>query len=136
LVNYRDGLRGFVLGVGSKATRWNFACRLAGETAPRVTRFYTGPWNNRNLFKALAHAIQTHFRQRRAPYPVERTLLVTGALAALMDSRHQGGRPIATPHLHFAYAALDFRALREFGASWKIITESMPEPKGIAPGAQ
>ena len=131
LVMYRDGLRGFVLGVGSKATRWNFACRLAGETAPRATRLYTGPWNNRNLFKALAHAIQTHFRQRRAPYPVERTLLVTGALYSLMDSRLQGGKPIATPHLEFGYAARDFTSLREMGATWKIITEAVPEPPGI-----
>ncbi|HVC92573.1 MAG TPA: hypothetical protein VND64_02735 [Pirellulales bacterium] len=135
LIAYRDGLRGFVLGVGSKATRWNFACSLAGETAPRATRLYTGPWNNRNLFKALAHAIQTHFRQRRAPYPVERTLLVTGALDALMDSRQQGGMPIATPHLEFGYAARDFTALRETGASWKIITEATPEPSGIGQGS-
>jgi hypothetical protein len=119
------------LGVGSKATRWNFACRLADEAKPRATRLYTGPWNNRNLFKALAHAIQTHFRERRPPYPAERTLLVTGALAALMDSRHAGGAEIATPHLEFGYSARDFTAMREMGASWKIVTEAMPEPSGI-----
>jgi hypothetical protein len=134
LINYRDGLRCFVLGVGSKATRWNFACRLAGENAPRATQLYTGPWNNRNLFKALAHAIQVHFRERRAPYPLERTLLATGVLAALMDSRHEGGKPLATPHLEFAYPSADFTALREMGASWKIITEAVPEPKGVNPG--
>ena len=132
-VHYRDGLRGLALGIPGGANRWNFACRLAGEPAPRATQLYTGPWNNRNLFKALAHALQTHFRQRRAPYPVERTLLVTGALDAAMDSRLAHGAPIDTPHLQFAYQARDFRAMREMGESWRIITDQTPEPEGIEP---
>lgn len=134
LVTYRDGLRAMVLGVGSSATRWNFACRLDGEKEPRATRLYTGPWNNRNLFKALVHAISDHFKRGRAPYPVERTLLVTGALDALMESRHRGGVRVETPQLAFGYALADFRAMREMGASWKIITEGLPEPPGINPG--
>lgn len=133
LVNYRDGLRGIALALGQNGSRWNFACQLAGEAAPRTTRLYNGPWNNRNLFKALAHAIQVFFRERRAPYPVERTLLVTGALDAAMDSRFRSSASIATPHLQFAYQPIDFRALRETGASWKIITDATPEPAGIAP---
>jgi hypothetical protein len=28
---------------------------------------------------------------------------------------------------------MDFRAMREMGASWKIITEEMPEHEGIKP---
>ena len=98
-----------------------------------MTSFYVGPWQNRNLFKALAHAIQTHFRDRRAPYPVERTLLTTGALAAAMDSRFEGGRALDTPHLYVAYKTRDFYKMRELGASWKMITEDLPEPKGIEP---
>ena len=38
---------------------------------------------------------------------------------------------IQTPHLEFAYKPRDFTAMREMGASWKIITEDIPEPKGI-----
>jgi hypothetical protein len=133
-VTYRDGLRAMVLGVGSSATRWNFACRLDGEQQPRATRLYTGPWNNRNLFKALVHAITDHFEHGHAPYPVERTLLTTGALAALMDSRHHDGARVETPHLDFGYSPRDFSAMREMGASWKIITDDMPEPPGIDPG--
>jgi len=132
LLRYKDGLKGTILKVGSSATRWNFACRLKGDPKPRVTRFYVGPWNNRNLFKALSHAIQTHFIRREAPYPVERTLLVAGILDAEMHSRKEKKR-LATPHLEFAYAPRDFRGMREMGASWKIITEEMPEPMGIVP---
>lgn len=85
------------------------------------------------MFKALSHAIQTHFRQRRAPYPVERTLLVTGALDAAMDSRLAGGTPVDTPQLQFAYEPRDYRAMREMGKSWQIIREETPEPQGIEP---
>jgi hypothetical protein len=134
LVRYRDGLRAVVLGVSRGAgVKWHFACRMAGQPDALATSFYVGPWQNRNLFKALAHAIQTHFRQRRAPYPVERTVLTTGVLAAAMDSRFAGGRTLNTPYLNVAYKARDFRELREMGATWKIITDDLPEPKGIEP---
>ena len=136
LLTYHDGLRGLVLKAGSSATRWNFACRLAGDPQIRATRFHTGPWNNRNLFKALSHAIQTHFREGRAPYPVERTLLMSGALEAEADSRARGGSVVETPHLKMAYAPRDYRSMREMGASWKIIREGDPEPRGIDPGGR
>jgi hypothetical protein len=130
LLTYKDGLRACVLKVGRTSTRWNFACALEGEQKPRATRFHVGPWQNRNLFKALAHAIQHHFRTGKAPYPVERTLLTSGVLDAAMQSRAQS-KPMMTPHLGFAYAARDFTAMRETGASWKVVTEATPQPAGI-----
>ncbi len=134
LIKYRDGLRGTVLRIGKDATRWCFACRLAGKPEPLATSFYVGPWQNRNLFKALSHAIQTHIRERQAPYPVERTLLVTGMLAAAMDSHFEQHKLVPTPHLNVTYQPRDFRAQREMGESWRIITEDMPQPAGINPG--
>jgi hypothetical protein len=133
LVNYRDGLSAAVLNLGSSGTRWNFACWPITERDPVATRFHGGPWNNRNLFKALAHAIQHHFRTGASPYPVERTLLVTGALEAALESHAAGGRAIETPHLELAYAATDFRAFREMGQTWELITEEMEQPAGIEP---
>lgn len=134
LIKYRDGLRGTVLRIGSSATRWNFACRIAGQADPVSTSLYVGPWQNRNLFKALSHAIQTHIREKQAPYPVERTHLVTGMLAAAMDSRFEKHKLLQTPHLDVVYAARDFRAMREMGETWKLITEDQPQPLGINPG--
>lgn len=134
LIKYRDGLRGTILRIGKSATRWCFACRVAGKAEPLATSFYVGPWENRNLFKALSYAIQSHIREKRAPYPVERTHLVTGMLAAAMDSRFEQHKPIHTPHLGITYQPRDFRAMREMGESWKIITEDMPQPDGINPG--
>ncbi len=54
-------------------------------------------------------------------------------LAAAMDSRFEDHQLKETPHLKVAYKPRDFRAMREMGASWKIITEDHPEPKGITP---
>lgn len=131
LVEYRDGFRAAMLKFGDSSVRWNFACRLEGEKAPRATAYYVGPWDNRNLFRALSHAIQIHFRERKSPYPVERTLLTTGILAAAMDSRFDGGRPVETDWLEVAYAPVDFRRCREMGASWKLITPETPQPPGV-----
>lgn len=130
LLKYTDGTRATMLKFGHSSTRWNFGCRLKGDDKIHATHFYVGPWNNRNLFKALSHAIQDHFRNGRAPYPVERTLLTTGTLAAAMHSRKQG-TALDTPELEFSYEAKDFRAMREMGESWKIITDEMPEPRGL-----
>ncbi|MBM4067841.1 MAG: hypothetical protein FJ271_02685 [Planctomycetes bacterium] len=131
LLTYRDGFKATVLKIGRSAVRWNFACKLAGDKRLHATSYYVGPWGNRCLFMALSHAIQDHFVQRRSPYPVERTLLTTGVLEAVMRSR-QEGRRIATPHLNFAYQPRDFTAFREMGASWKTL-EGVAEPRGINP---
>jgi hypothetical protein len=104
---------------------------LKNEDALRAAYFYGGPWNNRGFFRALAHAIQQHFVNRKSPYPVERTLLTTGALDAAMHSREAHGAPQSTPHLEFSYAAVDFRSVREMGRTWEIIKPDTPEPKGL-----
>jgi hypothetical protein len=131
LVSYKDGTRGLALKLGG-LNRWGFGCRLKGDPKIHATTFNVGPWQNRNLFKALSHAIQHHITHRHAPYPVERTLLVTGILDASMHSRHEH-TPLDTPQLELAYQPVDYRAMREMGASWKIITEDIPQPRGINP---
>jgi len=57
--------------------------------------------------------------------------MTTGLLAAAMESRDNGGESLLTPQLEFAYQAGDFSAMREMGATWKIITEDMKQPPGI-----
>jgi hypothetical protein len=71
-------------------------------------------------------------RTGKAPHRVERTLLASGVRDAAMHSRAEG-KGLATPHLEFGCRPVDFRALRETGASWKIITEETPEQPGIKP---
>lgn len=130
LLTYRDGFLATVVKLGSSASRWNFACRLKGQAQPVAFKHFNGPWGNRCLFKALSHAIQHTFIHREAPYPIERTLLTTGALDAAVRSRWCG-YPMNTPHLEFAYQPRDFQSMRENGESWKLITKDTPQPQDL-----
>ena len=133
-LTYNDGLKATALTVGSNSNRWNFACRLRGNSKPLATSFYNGPWGNRCLFKALSHAIQYLFIHRKEPYPVQRTLLVSNVLDAAMTSHEQGGKRISTPLLNTPYQPIPFAEMRENGESWKLITLKSPQPAKFEPG--
>ena len=55
-------------------------------------------------------------------------------VAAAMDSHYEKNKLLETPHLHVAYQPIDFRAMREMGTTWKIITDDVPQPDGIERG--
>ena len=126
LLRCGDGLRAAVVRIGDDNLRWNFACRLKGESQIRATRHYNGPWRGRWSFRALSHAIGHFIKDQCAPVPVERTLLVTGILEAAMQSRHRGGVEVATPHLEFGYETRDFDRFCEHGRTWQLLDEMSP----------
>ncbi len=132
-ITYQDGLKATVLRIGHDANRWNFACRLKGEDQLVSTAIFNSPWGNRGLFKALSHAIQQTFLTGQEPYPAERTLLTTGAVAATMRSYERRGAVIETPELSIAYKASDWSMMRENGDTWKILTKDVPQPTEFAP---
>ncbi|MCA9094587.1 MAG: hypothetical protein KDA68_13965 [Planctomycetaceae bacterium] len=131
LVRYKDGLTAPLVTV--PGNRWAFACKVKGEAGPRGCQFHVGPWDNRNLFKALSHAIQEMFLTKKPSYPVERTLLTSGITEAVMKSRKAEGGIIPTPYLEFGYQPVDFSAFRENGKSWDILNYDVPQPPGIDP---
>lgn len=133
LVEYLDGLRAMTLRVGKVGNRFLYAHRLVDDSV-QATRFYGGPWENRNLFKALSHAIQVHFRGEEPHYPLERTLLTTVMTDAMVLSKAAGGKAIDRPELQVAYKSGDWSALRERGETWKILTDDIPQPRGITRG--
>jgi hypothetical protein len=53
----------------------------------------------------LVHGIAQMFETGRSPYPVERTLLTTGALSFLMESAYQDHKQVETPALRVTYTA-------------------------------
>jgi len=130
IIRYADGFKATMLSVGQNDFRWNFSCRIQGERRIQATTFFGGPWDNRNFFKALSHSIQSFFQTGTAPYPVERTLLTTGLIDAVLRARSHSG-PWPTPHLQFAYRPRNFRSMREMGDTWKILTDEVPQPRGI-----
>ena len=56
---------------------------------------------------------------------------MTGTLAAAMQATSQPGQALKTPELGIAYQPTDFRAMREMGATWTLITPDVPQPEGI-----
>jgi hypothetical protein len=98
LVDYADGFRGAVFLARRLASEFAFAAQVAGRAQPVATWCELNK-PQRDHFSFLCNHIEVMLRTGRPSYPVERTYLVTGVLAALLDSRSQGGRRIATPHL-------------------------------------
>jgi hypothetical protein len=101
-VEYRDGFRGAVLAL-SDVSEYLIAVKPKNSDA-QATLCYI-PIENSNNFSMLVHGITQMIRTGERPLPVERTLLVTGALASLMDSGFQNGKRLETPHLNIAYKA-------------------------------
>lgn len=133
IVHYKDGTRGTALAVGSTSDRWNFACKIRGQTEPLATALYNGPWGNLGLFTALSNAVVHFFKTGKSPYPIERTLLVSGILDAAMHSHKASDQPIATPELEFAYQPQDYSAFRETGETWQVLTTATPQPTTFEP---
>jgi hypothetical protein len=102
IVEYRDGFRAAALALGGMVSEYLVAWKLRDKKEIDSTLCYV-PTENSNNFSMLVHGIRRMIETGAPPYSVRRTLLVTGALAALMDSGHQGGRHTPTPHLNIAY---------------------------------
>lgn len=102
LVEYRDGFTAAVLAL-DELSEYIAAMKPRGKPAEAALCYI--PIENSNNFSNLVHGITRMISTGQPPYPVERTLLVTGALAALMESGYQNGKRIETPELGLAYKA-------------------------------
>ena len=58
-----------------------------------------------DFFNPLVRRIEDLILDRRASYPVERTLLTSGMVIAAVDSLHRGQIPVETPEMAVAYEA-------------------------------
>jgi len=102
LVEYRDGFKAAVVALGGFVNEYLVAYRVKGKAEPDATNCYV-PTENSNNFSMLVHGIRQMIETGKPPYPVERTLLVSGALAALMESGYQNGKRMETPELTISY---------------------------------
>src|SRR5262249_10619192 len=92
LIDYRDGLRAAVVMMNGWAHEgdggaFTFACRRKGQAKPDATHFYLQQPDPFAHFAYLVKAIDSMMQTNHAPYPVERTLLTTGILDAVMTSK-------------------------------------------------
>ena len=102
LIEYNDGFRGTALALGGKVAEYLGAVKIKGEREPKATLCYI-PIENSNNFSPLVDSIGRMFTQGTLDYPVERTLLTSGALSFLMDSWYRGQVRIETPMLDIRY---------------------------------
>lgn len=124
IIEYRDGFKGAVAIMNGWAYEGDggaFTCalRIRGQEKPVSTLFYLQQPDPFAHFTALVRAIDAMVQTGHAVYPVERTLLTTGILDALMISRAEKNRRVETPHLAIRYQPTD----------WPFATH--PVPKAI-----
>lgn len=104
LLEYNDGFRAAALMLGGLVNEYLAAFRLKGRSEPAATLCYI-PIENSNNFSPLVDSIARMMLTGKCDYPVERTLLTTGALAFLMESAYRGQKRLETPELKIAYKA-------------------------------
>jgi hypothetical protein len=123
LIEYRDGFRAAVAMLNGYAHEGDggaflFAARLKGQEKAAATHFYLQQPDPFGHFAYLVKAIDAMIQTGHAAYPVERTLLTTGILDAVMTSRAEKNRRVEAPHLDIRYQPVD----------WPFATDPVPRP--------
>jgi len=102
-----DGITSTMILMNGLVQDFNFAARLEGEERPLSTQMYLPMPPARttlaNFFTPQVNNVERMFLTGEASYPVERTLLTTGLVAAAVDSLHQDQVRVDTPHLDITY---------------------------------
>ena len=102
LIEYRDGLRAAVYLSPRYFQEYGFAGKAKGM-AESLACSYQYPKPQRDHFSYQVQAVAQMIVTGKATYPVERTILATGMVDALLESRIKGQR-IETPHLAVKYS--------------------------------
>lgn len=103
LIEYRDGLRATLLMLNGALRDFCFAARVKGEERPVHTQFFLTPGDNVTYSACLVRNIEDMFEDGEAPFPAERTLIVSGMLESCLTSRLQDGERLETSHLDVEY---------------------------------
>ena len=104
-IEYRDGLRAVMLMLNGAVQDFNFAARVKGLSHLLSTQFLLPPTPNVTYSACLMNKVVEMIESGRAPYRVERTLLVSGILESCLESRFRDQRLLETPHLDVRYDA-------------------------------
>jgi hypothetical protein len=104
-IEYADGVRATMLLMNGLVGDFTFAARIKGQAEPLSTLFYLPPTPNVTYSAGLMAKAEELFMTGKPPYPIERTLLTTGLVAAGMQSLGEGQKRLETPHLAIRYQA-------------------------------
>jgi hypothetical protein len=100
---YADGLKATMLLMNGLVSDFTFAARLKGQAEPLSMLFHLPAVPNVVYSAALMSKAEEMFMSGKAPYPIERTLLTTGLVAAGMQSLAAEQKRVETPHLAVRY---------------------------------
>ncbi len=102
-IEYADGLRAHILELNGAVGEWTAAWRYAGDGPIESTQFWTQEARPAAHFTLLVNGIERMMLSGKPSWNVERTLLTSGALDALLLSRTEHDRRVETPYLNVKY---------------------------------
>lgn len=102
-IDYVDGLKSGILYADTEVKDFASAYQMDEDAEPYITEFYLQPGKPYIHFGRLVLAIERFIHTGHPPFPVERSLLTTGALDAIMRSLHLKQEEIRTPFLEKGY---------------------------------
>jgi hypothetical protein len=92
-----------VLMLNGYCQEFGFAYRVTGDRDIVATSYKLDPVPRLKHFSATVRALEEMYLSGIPAAPAERTLLTTGTLAYLIESRHRGGEKLITPDLAIRY---------------------------------
>ena len=102
-IDYADGTHATLLMLNGAVADYTFAARIRGSNRLVSTQFLLPPNPNVAYSACLMRKVEEMLEAGQAPYPVERTLLVSGVLESCLESKIRDNQPIETPHLDVRY---------------------------------
>lgn len=102
IIEHNDGLQVTHLNLTGHVENWSAAFAVEDQTLATAATM-AGEELFFPHFATLSRLIEDAFVSGRPPFPIERTLLTTGATAGLMRAVSQPGVTIPTPELAIAY---------------------------------
>ncbi len=102
-LEYNDGLKAHLLELNGAVNAFAGAWRYADDRRIESAEFWTQEGRPAAHFTILLNGIERMMLSGRPSWNVERTLLVSGALDALLASLVEGSRRIETPYLAVKY---------------------------------
>ncbi len=104
-IEYNDGFRATLLMLNGAVQDYTFAAQVKGLSDVQSIQFLCPPQPNVTYSACLMNKVEEMIVNGQAPYPVERTLLVSGTLERCLESRLNGHARLETPELDVTYQA-------------------------------
>jgi hypothetical protein len=124
LIEYVDGLKAAVVNCDAVIANWGIAAK--GPTQEMACQIWLQKYPHSH-FIFMVRQIESMILSGIAPTPIERTLLTTGMLDALMRSRHDGGERRLTPELGITYTARE--DIPDTGVRQTLPPAELPRPE-------